>query len=167
MDGLHAGLSERTLDTVSGRMAFPGIDAGPRDPEFVLESNDLLWDTAAHASIIVGDLLPAEFRSYLGSPANDPYRSESSIRVQVSAYISFSNCPLEIDTIFVVVPRSVVPNNHVGIILGQKLLLDRLSYRSIPRCLLVARGRGDVPEGIWGDIILEEYLDTDGVIQKF
>ncbi|KAI9778142.1 MAG: uracil DNA glycosylase [Geoglossum umbratile] len=164
---LHAGLSERTLATVSGRMTLSGIDAGPRDPEFVLESDHLLWDTAAHTSIIVEDLLPTKFREYLNLPQNDPYRSENQIRIQVSAFISFSNYHLEIDTIFVVVPRSVVPNGRIGIVLGQKLLIDRLSYRSIPRCLLVVKEEGDIPEGIWGDLILEEYLDTDGVIHSF
>ncbi|KAI9771680.1 MAG: uracil DNA glycosylase [Geoglossum simile] len=158
---LNAGLCERTLATVSGRMTLSGIDAGLRDPEFVLESDDFFWDTAAHTSIIVEDLLPTGFREYLNSPQNDPYRSGSQIRIQVSAFIGFSNHHLEINTIFIVVPRSVVPNSRIGIILGQKLLIDRLKYRSIPKCLLVAKEERDIPEGIWGDLILEEYLDTD------
>jgi len=37
--------------------------------------------------------------------------------------------------------------------------IDRIVYRSIPRCILQAKGEKFNDE--WEDIILEEYLDLD------
>ena len=67
-------------------MTLSGTDAGPRDPEFVLEPDDLLRDTAAHTSVIVEDLLLAKFRACLNSHQNDPYRPESRIRKHLECF---------------------------------------------------------------------------------
>lgn len=63
------------------------------------------------------------------------------------------------------VPRSVVPNGRVGMILGQSGAIDRIIYKSVPKANLVARDEQG-PETVWGDLCLEEYVDLDGEIQK-
>lgn len=50
-------------------------------------------------------------------------------------------------------------------ILGQSGAIDRIIYKSVPKANLVARGE-QVPETVWGDLCLEEYVDLDGEIQK-
>jgi hypothetical protein len=60
-------------------------------------------------------------------------------------------------------PKTKMPNEMAGILLGQRLCIDRLSYHSIPRLMLLAKGE-DVAEDLWGDIIATEYLNVDGDI---
>jgi hypothetical protein len=161
----RAQTTEQTLAVVQGSLRLSGIDSDPDEPEFGTTSSQLLWDTGAHSSIIVEDLLPVKFREYLSHSTHDPYRSENQLRVHVDATIVFSNKVLEIGCIFLVVPRSAVPNGRVGIILGQRSLMDRLSYKCVPRRILVARGEL-VPETIWGDIVLEEYLTLEEELHR-
>lgn len=163
---LQAHLEEQTLATVSGTVRLRGIDSITGDPECDMSSRSILFDTGAHSCLIVEDLLSDQFREYLRSPQNDPYKSEDRTRVQVDCTFSFSNHLFEISTIFVVVPRRAVPNGRVGIILGQKGLLDRMTYRSVPSKILKARGN-DVEEGVWGDIVIEEYLTLDDELLIF
>ena len=106
------------------------------------------------------DKLSDQFREYLRSPQNDPYQSEDRSRVHVDCKFLFSNHIFEISTIFVVGPRRAIPNGRVGIVLRQKGLLKRITYRSVPREILKARGN-DVEEGVWGDIVIEEHLTLD------
>ena len=76
----------------------------------------------------------------------------------MDAMIVLSNCTMEMHALVMVVPKSMVPNERVGILFGQKECIDRLFYESIPRSILSARGEN--PENdVWGDFILKEYLD--------
>lgn len=156
----QAHLQEQTLATVSGAVRLRGIDSLTGDPECDVSSRSILFDAGAHFCLIVEDLLSDQFREHLRSPHNDSYQSEDRTRVQVDCTFLFSNHLFEISTIFVVVPRRADPNGRVGIILGQKGLLNRITYRSVPREILKARGN-DVEEGVWGDIVIEEYLTLD------
>ncbi len=162
---LRALVAEQTLATVSGSLRLCGIDSVLGDPEFTITSEPFLFDTGAHSCIIVEDLLPSDFRAYLRSPQNDPYRSEDRTRVQVDGTFVFSNHTLEISTVFLIVPRRDIPNGLIGILIGQKGFLNRITYRSIPRDILVARG-DPVGGDVWGDIIVEDYLTLDGELLK-
>ena len=157
---VQANVAEQTLATVSGQILLHGIDSTQSDPYFDITSESILFDTGSHYCVIVEDLLPPDFREYLRSPPNDPYYSEDRTRVHVDGSIVFSNQVFQFNAIFLVVPRRAVPNGGIGIILGQRGLLNRMTYRSIPRDILRARGN-HVEEGIWGDIILEEFLTLD------
>ena len=163
---IHAQITERTLPIVPAGVRLTGIDGNYDDPHQVFNSIEILWDTGAHSCIVVDEMLSAEFRHYLKSPIHDPYRCDSGVRVQVDANISFSNTLLKISCICLVVPRSVVPNGRVGMILGQSGAIDRIIYKSVPKANLVARGE-QLPETLWGDLCIEEYVDLDGEIQKF
>lgn len=162
---IHAQITERTLPTIPAGVRLTGIDGDYHDPHQVFSSIEILWDTGAHSCIVVDEMLSAEFRHYLKSPIHDPYRCDSGVRVQVDASISFSNILLKISCICLVVPRSMVPNRRVGMILGQSGAIDRIVYTSVPNANLVARGE-QVPETVWGDLCLEEYVDLDGEVQK-
>lgn len=162
---IQAQITERILPTVPAGVRLTGIDGDYYDPHQVFSSIEILWDTGAHSCIVVDDTLSAEFRHYLKSPIHDPYRCDAGVRVQVDANISLSNNILTISCICLVVPRSVVPNERVGMILGQSGAIDRIIYKSVPKANLAARGE-QVPETVWGDLCLEEYVDLDGEIQK-
>lgn len=157
---LRADTYEQSLAVLYGSLNLAGIDAQVSDPTFFSGTIPLLWDTGAHTSIIAEDMLPPSFRAYLQDKQHDDYRSKDQTRVQVDATVGFTNCLMEFSTIFLVVPRRSVPNGHVGAIIGQRAFIDRLQYRSVPKKILVAMGETSV-DNVWGDIILEQYLDLD------
>ncbi|KAI9766178.1 MAG: uracil DNA glycosylase [Geoglossum simile] len=160
---LHAAITERTLPTVKGNLSLSGIDSANEDPVAELAFVDMLWDTGAQQTIITEELLPESFRQYLKDALHDPYRTKDGLRVQMDAVIAFSNTPIQITAIVVIVPKSVVPNERVRILFGQQQCIDCISYRSIPRRILEGKGE-DVGEEIWGDIVLDELVDIDGDI---
>lgn len=116
--------------------------------------------------MVVDELLPQIFKDYLKHPDNDCYRSVDGVRIQIDALITFTNQVLALSCVCVVVPRSAVPNSRVGIFLGQHMGINRMVYNSVPREILSARGES-VSETIWGDILIEEYVDIDNIVQKF
>ena len=157
---LRADPYEQSLAIVYGSLNLAGIDGQDSDPKFFSGTIPLLWDTGAHTSIIVEDMLTPSFRAYLQDKQHDDYRSQDQTRVQVDATVGFTNCLMELTTIFLVVPRRSVPNEYVGAIIGQRGFIDRLQYRSVPKKILIAMGETSVGN-VWGDIILEQYLDLD------
>lgn len=131
-----------------------------------LTQAQLLWDTGAHSTLIADELLPEAFKEYLTKPENDCYRSASGTRVQVDALIVFSNQILPISCVCVVVPRSVIADSRVGILFGQSMCINRLVHKCIPQAILSARGE-NVPSTVWGDILIEDYVDLDDVVHRF
>lgn len=103
-------------------------------------------------------MLSTEFRNYLTHPIHDPYRNETGIRVQIDGEICLSNTVLQINCVCLVVPSSVMPNERVGILLGQNGAIDRIVYKSVPRTNLNACGEA-LPPAVWGDIVVDEYID--------
>ena len=77
---------------------------------------------------------------YLEKKVHNPYRNASGIRVQVDAYVTFSNSTFRFNTVFTVVPLSDVPNCRSGVILGHHGFIDRLVYTQIPQAVLKRRG---------------------------
>lgn len=128
------------LPAIAAAVRLTGIDGNYFDPEQVFTFIELLWDTGAHWSIIVDEMLSADFREYLKSPLHDPYRCGARVRFQVDANISFSNNLLQINCLCLVVPRSVISNGRVDMILGQSGAIDRIVYKSVSKANLVARG---------------------------
>ena len=126
----------------------------------------MIWDTGAHQTVITEDLFSDKFREYLKDPIHDPYRSPDGVRVQMDGVIALSNSSIKISAIILVVPKSLVPNERIRILFGQKLCIDRLSYQSIPRHILNAMGE-DIEDGLWGDIILDKFVDDVGNIHHF
>lgn len=116
--------------------------------------------------MIAEDLLSPEFRNYLTHPIHNPYRNDMGVKVQVDGEICFSNTVLRINCVCLVVPSSVMPNGRMRILLGQKGAIDRIIYKSVPRANLNGRGES-LPPTIWGDIIVEEYIDLYDEIHRF
>lgn len=143
-----------------------GLDAAADDPHVSLTQAELLWDTGAHSTVVVDELLPEAFKEYLTKPENECYRSADGTRVQLDALVAFSNQVLSISCVCVVFSRSVIPDSRVGILLGQNMGINRLVHKSIPRAILSARGE-KVPNTVWGDILIEDYVDLDDVVHKF
>jgi len=65
----------------------------------------------------------------------------------MDAIIALSNSPIKIGAIVLVIPKSVVPNERIGILFGQKLCIDRLSYQSLPRHILNTMDE-DIEDGL-------------------
>ena len=158
---LTAAITERTLPVVKANLSRRGIDSTYSGGAEDLESIEMLWDTGAQQTIITEDLLSASFRQYLQDASHYAYRSGYKIRVQLDAFIALSNTPIKITAIALVVPNSIVPNQRVGVIFGQKHCIDCMSYRSIPRRILKAKGE-NVDDEIRGDLLVDDYLDEDG-----
>lgn len=91
--------------------------------------------------IVVYKMFSAEFRYYLKSSIYNPYRYNSKVCVQVNAYISFSNTLLKICCIYLVVPRTMVFNRGISMILKQNGPINRIIYNSVPKANLVAQGK--------------------------
>ena len=143
---LHASITEQTLPVVKGRLEIRGIDHIKGDPAEVLEQVNMIWDTGAHQTIITEDLLSESFRQFLKDSRHDAYRLNNGLRLQMDAVIGLSNVPTNIDAIVMVVPRRVMPKEHIGILFGQKCCINDISYRSIPRRILQAKGE-DIEKG--------------------
>jgi hypothetical protein len=164
---LHATIAEKTLPVVKAKVTLSGIDSSYRDPEESLESIEMIWDTGAHQTTITEDLLSDRFRQFLQDPQHDHYRSQDGLHVQMDAVINLSNTSIDISAIVLIVPKSVVPNERIGILFGQQQCIDRLSHRSIPRCILNAKGE-DIGEGLGGTLCwMSEYVVDDGNIHPF
>ena len=163
---IRPSIAENLLPVVSANITMYGLDASADDPHVSLTQAQLFWDTGAHSTVVVDELLPAAFKEYLTKPQNDCYRSPNRTRVQVDALVAFSNHVLDISCVCVVVPRSVIRNSHVGILLGQNMCLNRLACKSIPRAILSARGE-KVPDTVWEDILIEDYVDLDDMVHRF
>jgi hypothetical protein len=158
---LSTAITERTLPLVTANISISGIDAADDERVEKLNSVEMLWDTGAHATVITEDLLSEMFRQYLQQPTHDPFRSDNRRRVQVDIVVGFSNISVEIKAIALVVPKSVVPNERIGVIFGQSQCINSMNYRSIPRSILRAKGE-EVDDETWGDIVIDEIVDVCG-----
>lgn len=59
-----------------------------------------------------------------------------------------------------------MPNGRIGILLGHNGAIDHIVYKSVPRANLNARGEV-LPSTVWGDIVLDEYIDLFDEIHRF
>ncbi|OBT94085.1 uracil DNA glycosylase [Pseudogymnoascus verrucosus] len=117
--------------------------------------------TSAQSTIISEDLLSDDFRKYLAQPAHDPYRNTDATRVQIDIRIALSNTEIEIDAIGYVVPKDQIPNQTSFVLFGQRQCINSIRYMSVPRAILVAKGR-DMSEEVWGEIVVYEYVNDLG-----
>ncbi|KAK2779121.1 uracil DNA glycosylase [Emmonsiellopsis sp. PD_33] len=165
--GIPAATSEGFLPTVSGTVLLRGIDAEDDSPNaLTLDLSDMPWDTGSHGCTITSDLLSPTFSTYLESSEHDPYRSASGVSVQAECSIVLTNALFQFSTVFTVVPRSTVPNNRSGVILGQNGFLDRIVCVSKPRAIFEYHGE-KVGRDVWGDICVVEYIGTAGLLKQF
>ncbi|OBT45219.1 hypothetical protein VE00_03607 [Pseudogymnoascus sp. WSF 3629] len=121
----------------------------------------MLWDTGAQSTIISEDLVSDDFKRYLAQPSHDPYRNKDATRVQIDIRIALSNTEIEIDAIDYVVPKEQVPNQTSFVIFGQSQCINSIRYMSVPRAILMAKGR-DISEEAWGEIVVYEYVNDLG-----
>jgi len=124
---------EVALAVVPCSLKIESIDGILGDPTVTFAEIDGIWDTGAHVSVIVEDLLPEYLLQNLKDPKHDPYRDSSGIpRVRDSAILGFLNSAIKIKAIFLIIPKTVVPNERVGILLWAKDLdrQDRPSHDS-------------------------------------
>ena len=159
-------LVDRTLATIEGNVTVDGLDVPFEGGGVTIENTKMLWDTGTQATIISEEILPRSFREFLKHPDQDVYRSPDGFRVQVDISVAFTNASPILSSIALVVPKDKLPNKFEGVIFGQSGCIDRLAYRSIPREILRARG-SDIEDGMWGEIILEEYLNMEGELVSF
>lgn len=80
--------------------------------------------------------------------------SPNGLRVLLQAVIVLSNTPVEISVIVLTVPKSVVRNQHVGIIFREKQCIDIL------RQFLKAKGL-EIGEEMWEDFTVQEFINED------
>jgi hypothetical protein len=158
---LSASVTERTLPLVEAEIVVDGLDASFGTSGFLIKNTQMLWDTGAQSTIIAEEILSDSFRNVLRGRDHDLYRTADGFRVQVDISVAFSNASMIISAVGFVVPKARIPSSYEGIIFGQNGCIDQLVYRSIPRAILRARG-SSVGDDVWGDIIVEEYLDLDG-----
>ena len=163
---IRAKITESTLPAVTAAVRLTGIDGDLQDPEDNFDAVEMIWDTGAHETVISEDLLSSDFRNYLKNPIHDPYRNETGVKVQIDGELCFSNTILQINCVCLVVPSSVMRNERLGILLGQEGAIDRIIYKSVPRANLNARGEA-LPPTLWGDIVVDEYIDLFDEIHKF
>lgn len=157
--------TERALAGIIGNATITAVDWEPGMPKCDLSRIEMLWDTGAASTIITKDLLDAQFQSHLSDPIHRDYQSSDGTRVQISIALEFTNSVLRMDLIAWVMDKECVPNRRSGVILGQKGCIDALQYRSIPRSILEAQGQA-VDQGLWGDLILESFVDLDGSLKE-
>jgi hypothetical protein len=162
---LHTKITEKTLPIVKAQVLLKGVDDTNDHQTELLEHVDMIWDTGAHQTIITEDLLSESFRQFLKDSRHDDYRLDNGLRVQMDAVIGLSNVPIEINAVVMVVPKSVMPNERIGILFGQLQCIDRISYHSSPRRILEAKGE-DINEEAWGDIVIDGYVDDDNKLHS-
>lgn len=154
------------LPSIAGRLKISALDGSDEHPQDSVESSMCLWDTGLHCSSIFEDLLSSSFREFLNHPVHDPYRRSGSRNiVQVDALFGFSNQAVEISTIFLVLSLSHIPNRRSGIILGQQAFIEMMVVRCVPRYILIAKGE-QVADNEWGDIAVEEYVNSLGELTQ-
>lgn len=152
-------LQDKCLPIIRGNLGLRALDGNPSDPVCELKEVEMIFDTGAHRSIIAEELLPIAFRNHLKDPVHDPYRLNDCLSVQLDAGIALTNCPVVIEAVALIMPRSRMPNKLLGILFGQLTCIDRLSLQMTPRRILLARNQ-NIPEEFWGDIVLDQYLDS-------
>jgi hypothetical protein len=165
---ISAGITEKVLPAVPGTLRLCGIDQDPEDKtlECELVQDEMLWDSGSHSCTITKDVLPQWFLDYLAKDEHDPYRDATGTKVQVDGYIALTNYKFFFNSVFSVVPASVVPNGRRGVILGQNGFLNRMVLTTTPRIILEHRGE-KVEENVWGDIHISEWISLFGERNQF
>lgn len=160
---LRPALEDSFLPMIQADLIIQGLDGRKADPVCQLKGVNMIFDTGAHRTFITEELLSPSFREYLRDSVHDSYRGMDGLSVQVDAGIALSNCLVPLDAVAGVIPKSKMPNQLVGILFGQATCIDRLSFRAIPRHVLRAKGE-EISDGLWGDILADEYVNIDGEI---
>lgn len=163
---LRAETMDSYIPIIRANITLRAIDGGEDDLIESWVSKEMIFDTGAHRNIISEEMLSPRFLEYLKDPIHEEYRIDQTeagngMTIQLDVEIQLSNCILPISTIVHIVPKSQMPNRFVGILLGQVGAIDRLSLSMKPRQILEAKGE-QVPANIWGDIMIDEYVDLSG-----
>lgn len=162
---LSALLTEQKLAAIVGNAKISAVDWEPDMPQCILKNVEMLWDTGAASTIITTDLLDEKFRSHLSDPIHEAYHNSDGTRVQLSFVLEFTNSVFKMDIIAWAVDKAIVPNQRSGIILGQNGFIDAIQHRSVPRTILEAQGQV-IDESLWGDLIVESFIDVDGSLKE-
>lgn len=162
---VRAGLLDNRLPVVTANMKVMLIDDEDEGGD-TLRNVAMIWDTGAQRTIITEELLSESFRARLQEPQNEPYRSADSTTVQITAVVAFSNTNIQISAVASVRPQERMPNRYLGILFGQQQCIDSTSHVCTPRKVLVARGEA-VGDNVWGDIVLNDYVDVWGEVHSF
>lgn len=65
-----------------------------------------------------------------------------------------------------VTPKTKMPNERSGVILGQSSFIDKMVIETTPRSILVKRGE-EVKEDFWGEIKVKSMLDEDEILRDY
>ncbi|EFW98843.1 uracil-DNA glycosylase [Grosmannia clavigera kw1407] len=163
---IPVSLEDQFVPSVKGNVEISAVDDDGQMPTKHLNGMDCLWDTGSQHTIVSEDILGRDFGDFLhNNEINKPYIHTMErvggilTKVQVSALIKISNGSFQFDTIALVVPLRAIPNQRSGIIIGQKGVIERIQYVSIPRSIMKAEG-ADPGEGYWGTFNVDKYLDV-------
>jgi hypothetical protein len=96
----------------------------------------MLWDTGAHSMIITKEMIPLSFRNHLNDPIHDPYRSEDESTVQMELFVKLPGFATTVDVFAFTRPQSMMTNHFLGIIFGQRMGIEKMVARTIPRAIL-------------------------------
>lgn len=160
----HATLLDQRLPLISADIKLNAIDADENDPTVEIRRDDCLWDTCAYTCSISADLVADHNPSFLDLDVHEVYRGHKGL--QVDAVVSLSNQVFHISTIFFVLPKSEIPNQRSGIILGQHGFMDRIMVETIPRSILMARGE-EIEETIWGQLRIKAKMDLFEGLEEY
>ncbi|KAH0555787.1 hypothetical protein GP486_006268 [Trichoglossum hirsutum] len=167
---LPAWVTESYLPSLSGGLYLEGIEAEERDPNDLVSTDKIYWDTGAHKCIMSEDLCSSEFLGYLRTnPDNAPYTiaDRGLLRVACYAKLQFSNTSLTLPMTMEIRPTALMPNGITGVLLGNQSFMQFLQWETIPRSILVARGH-TIAEEQWGVINIKAYLNVlDGQLEEF
>lgn len=85
---------------------------------------------------------------------------------QITAVVALSNSYVQISAVALVRPQEQMPNNYLGVISGQQQYIDSILHANIPPKFLIMR-RENVDDSVWGNIVLNEYVDASGDAHSF
>ncbi len=149
------------LPSVRGSALLELLDEEEMGATVKLQDVQMLWDTGAPITYISSDLLDDDFHRQLYQPdyvSMYQWGRPELAMCMISIRMEFSNSSIYLDGVAVVCSMAQMPNNHSGIILGQRSILDRLVYTTEPRHTLLARGF-QVPSHVWGKIQVKGYVN--------
>jgi hypothetical protein len=137
---LQAKREDQFLPAIAGKLRLSGIDGTYGDPIQVVTNDQMLFDTGSHYCYVTEDILDDHFIRYLKEDEkNECYRTDKC--VQAEGLFTFWEGLVPMELVFRVI----------------------LMYRAVPRLFLIADGK-DVPETLWGDIVIEKYFDSNGKV---
>ncbi|KAI9785225.1 MAG: uracil DNA glycosylase [Peltula sp. TS41687] len=178
-----AGLAEGSLCQLDITLCPRGCEEH-RDNIQKIGSINAYVDTGAHVTIISSDLLSEDYWKFLQTAdENEPYRNTvggtgQRIFCQVDFIIEIPQLDhFTFNVLALVVPRSAMPNQLSGVLLGQRSFLERMEFSFRPWRITKAvesesgGSFDDLKERPqnhgWGTVEIKRFVDLEGNLHQF